>query len=32
MPYILGPDAEPLDAKLRHLEKFAERVIAKVNP
>jgi len=26
----MGQDAEPLDAKIRHLEKFAERVIAKV--
>jgi alkanesulfonate monooxygenase SsuD/methylene tetrahydromethanopterin reductase-like flavin-dependent oxidoreductase (luciferase family) len=32
MPYIMGPDTEPLDDKIRHLEKFAERVIAKVNP
>jgi alkanesulfonate monooxygenase SsuD/methylene tetrahydromethanopterin reductase-like flavin-dependent oxidoreductase (luciferase family) len=31
MPYIIGPDTEPLDAKIRHLERFAERVIAKVN-
>jgi hypothetical protein len=31
MPYIVGPDTEPLDAKIRHLERFAERVIAKVN-
>jgi alkanesulfonate monooxygenase SsuD/methylene tetrahydromethanopterin reductase-like flavin-dependent oxidoreductase (luciferase family) len=32
MPYIMGADTEPLDHKIRHLEKFAERVIAKVNP
>jgi probable F420-dependent oxidoreductase len=32
MPYIKGPDTEPLDAKIRHLESFAEKVIAKVNP
>jgi probable F420-dependent oxidoreductase len=31
MPYIVGPDPEPLDAKIGHLESFAERVIAKVN-
>jgi probable F420-dependent oxidoreductase len=31
VPYIVGPDTEPLDTKIRHLEKFAERVIAKVN-
>jgi alkanesulfonate monooxygenase SsuD/methylene tetrahydromethanopterin reductase-like flavin-dependent oxidoreductase (luciferase family) len=30
VPYIMGQDTEPLDAKIRHLEKFAERVIAKV--
>ena len=29
LPYITGSDPEPLDAKIRHLEKFAERVIAK---
>jgi probable F420-dependent oxidoreductase len=32
MPYIKGPDTEPLDTKIRHLESFAEKVIAKVNP
>jgi probable F420-dependent oxidoreductase len=31
MPYIKGPDTEPLDTKIRHLESFAEKVIAKVN-
>jgi probable F420-dependent oxidoreductase len=31
MPYIVGPDPEPLDTKIRHLESFAERVITKVN-
>jgi alkanesulfonate monooxygenase SsuD/methylene tetrahydromethanopterin reductase-like flavin-dependent oxidoreductase (luciferase family) len=31
MPYIKGPDTEPLDTKVRHLESFAEKVIAKVN-
>lgn len=29
MPYITGPDTEPLDTKIRHLERFAEKVIAK---
>jgi alkanesulfonate monooxygenase SsuD/methylene tetrahydromethanopterin reductase-like flavin-dependent oxidoreductase (luciferase family) len=31
MPYIVGPDTQPLDAKIRHLERFAEKVIARVN-
>lgn len=30
VPYIEGPDTEPLDAKIRHLEKFADKVIAKL--
>jgi alkanesulfonate monooxygenase SsuD/methylene tetrahydromethanopterin reductase-like flavin-dependent oxidoreductase (luciferase family) len=30
LPYIKGEDTEPLDKKIRHLEKFAEHVIAKV--
>jgi alkanesulfonate monooxygenase SsuD/methylene tetrahydromethanopterin reductase-like flavin-dependent oxidoreductase (luciferase family) len=30
VPYIIGPDTQPLDKKIRHLEKFAEKVIAKV--
>ena len=30
IPYINGPDTEPLDAKIRNLEWFAENVIAKV--
>lgn len=30
VPYINGDDTEPLDAKIRHLESFAENVIAKV--
>lgn len=29
VPYIMGPDTEPLDDKIRNLERFAERVIAK---
>ena len=30
IPYIVGQDTEPLDAKIRNLEWFAENVIAKV--
>jgi len=30
VPYIKGPDTEPLDSKIRNLEWFAENVIAKV--
>jgi alkanesulfonate monooxygenase SsuD/methylene tetrahydromethanopterin reductase-like flavin-dependent oxidoreductase (luciferase family) len=30
LPYIKGPDLEPLDDKIRNLEKFADRVISKV--
>ncbi len=30
LPYIKGPDTEPLDAKIRHLEKYAAKVIAKL--
>jgi probable F420-dependent oxidoreductase len=30
LPYIMGPDPEPLEDKIRNLEMFAERVIAKV--
>lgn len=29
-PYSTGPDTEPLDSKIRKLETFAEKVIAKV--
>ncbi|EUA50810.1 hypothetical protein I552_1750 [Mycobacterium xenopi 3993] len=29
-PYAKGPDTEPLDAKIRNLETFAEKVITKV--
>lgn len=32
VPYIKGPDTEPLETKVRHLESYAESVIAKVNP
>ncbi|MDN4173443.1 TIGR03619 family F420-dependent LLM class oxidoreductase [Nocardioides sp. SOB77] len=31
VPYIVGPDAEPLEKKVAHLEQYAENVIAKVN-
>jgi alkanesulfonate monooxygenase SsuD/methylene tetrahydromethanopterin reductase-like flavin-dependent oxidoreductase (luciferase family) len=31
LPYITGPDTEPLDTKIRHIEKFAEKVIAKAS-
>ncbi len=31
VPYIKGPDTEPLDKKIEHLEKFAETVISKVD-
>lgn len=30
VPYIKGPDTEPLEAKVRHLEHYAENVIARV--
>jgi probable F420-dependent oxidoreductase len=30
VPYIKGPDTEPLEDKIRHLESYAESVIAKV--
>jgi len=29
-PYISGPDTEPLEKKIRNLERFAEKVISKV--
>jgi probable F420-dependent oxidoreductase len=32
VPYVKGPDTEPLAKKVEHLERFAEDVIAKVNP
>jgi probable F420-dependent oxidoreductase len=32
VPYIVGPDTQPLQEKIDHLDRFAERVIAKVNP
>jgi alkanesulfonate monooxygenase SsuD/methylene tetrahydromethanopterin reductase-like flavin-dependent oxidoreductase (luciferase family) len=30
IPYIVGPDTEPLAKKIAHLERYAENVIAKV--
>ena len=30
VPYIEGPDTEPLEKKVEHLERYAETVIAKV--
>jgi alkanesulfonate monooxygenase SsuD/methylene tetrahydromethanopterin reductase-like flavin-dependent oxidoreductase (luciferase family) len=30
IPYVMGSDTEPLDTKIRNLEQFAERVIAKL--
>lgn len=30
IPYVMGPDTEPLETKIRNLEMFAENVIAKV--
>lgn len=30
IPYILGPDTEPLENKIRSIEKYAEKVISKV--
>jgi len=29
-PYIIGPDPEPLEKKIRNLQRFAEKVISKV--
>ncbi|QWF21868.1 TIGR03619 family F420-dependent LLM class oxidoreductase [Nocardioides sp. LMS-CY] len=31
MPYIKGPDTEPLEKKVEHLERYAESIIAKVD-
>jgi probable F420-dependent oxidoreductase len=30
VPYIKGPDTEPLETKIAHLEKYAENIISKV--
>jgi probable F420-dependent oxidoreductase len=32
VPYVMGPDTEPLATKVKHLERFAEHVMAKVRP
>ena len=31
VPYIKGPDTEPLEKKVEHLERYAEQIIHKVN-
>ena len=31
IPYIVGPDMEPLERKIEHMNRYAESVIAKVN-
>ena len=31
IPYIIGPDTEPLSQKIEHMNRYAESVIAKVN-
>jgi hypothetical protein len=31
VPYIMGPDEEPLEKKIEHLERFGESIIAKVD-
>jgi hypothetical protein len=31
IPYIMGPDTEPLDTKIHKLETFAEKVIARAS-
>ena len=30
LPYIIGPDTEPLENKIRNLEKYADKVISKL--
>jgi alkanesulfonate monooxygenase SsuD/methylene tetrahydromethanopterin reductase-like flavin-dependent oxidoreductase (luciferase family) len=30
VPYVVGPDTEPLEKKVQHLEQFAENIIGKV--
>ena len=32
IPYIIGPDTEPLATKITNLQWYAENIIAKVNP
>ena len=31
VPYIKGPDTEPLEKKIEHLERYAEQIIQKAN-
>jgi alkanesulfonate monooxygenase SsuD/methylene tetrahydromethanopterin reductase-like flavin-dependent oxidoreductase (luciferase family) len=31
VPYIVGPDTEPLETKVRHLNRYADTIIAEVN-
>jgi hypothetical protein len=31
IPYIVGPDTEPLASKLLHLKRYADNVIAKAS-
>jgi Luciferase-like monooxygenase len=31
LPYIVGPDTEPLEKKIEHLNRYADNVIAKVS-
>ena len=31
VPYIKGPDTEPLETKIKNLEQYAETIIHKVN-
>ena len=31
VPYIMGPDTEPLETKIKHLEQYATQIIQKVN-
>lgn len=31
VPYIKGPDTEPLETKIKHLEQYAENIIAKAS-
>lgn len=31
VPYIIGPDTEPLETKIRNLERFAEKVITRTS-
>jgi len=30
MPYIVGPDTEPLQKKIDHLNRYADTIIAKL--